>query len=134
VYNQQVLNDAGLSDLKLTRENVTYYNTDMAGKKLEDDMIDINTRHSISPWGGVQYRAPYYADRDYCQVKNSLARKVVANLNAKVSEAALTYLDSTYVPEIGNGKYPIRISYMLPGPGKRTVTGVAEKTISLTKF
>jgi hypothetical protein len=51
-----------------------------------------------------------------------------------VSEASKALLESNHIPLIGNGKYPVRISYVLQGPGQRVVTSVEEKTISLTRF
>jgi hypothetical protein len=132
IYDAHILSDAGLPDMKLTKERTSFYVTNTASKKLDDEMIETNARHVISPWGSLQYRAPYYVDRDYWTIRNVIANKVARGV--QVSEAAKALLESNHIPLIGNGKYPVRISYVLQGPGQRVVTSVEEKTISLTRF
>jgi hypothetical protein len=132
IYDSRVLRDAGFPDLKLTKENVSYYVTRTPSRELEDDMVETNARHAISPWGSLQYRAPYYVDRDYRIVKDAVANK--ARSGAQLSEAAAALLLTDHIPVIEKGKYPVRISYKLQGPGQRVVTSVEEKTISLTEF
>jgi hypothetical protein len=132
MYNKNVLQDAGLPDMKLTKEKVSYYVTRTPSKELEEEMIETNTRPAISPWGSLQYRAPYYVDRDYGIIKDAIANKVVRG--AQVSEAAVALLNTNHIPLIKNGKYPVTISYVLQGPGQRVVTSTEEKTVSLTRF
>ncbi|MDR3184541.1 MAG: hypothetical protein LBT49_03950 [Prevotellaceae bacterium] len=132
IYENRILHDAGLPDMKLTKEETTYYSTNTSSRELEEEMIETNTRHVISPWGSLQYRAPYYVDRDYWTIRNIIANKIASG--AQVSEAAVALLNTNHIPLIENGKYPVKISYVLQGPGERTVTSAEEKTVSLTRF
>jgi hypothetical protein len=132
MYDSRVLHDAGLPGLKLTKENVSYYVTRTPSKELEDEMVETNARHAISPWGSLHYRAPYYVDRDYGIIKSAVADK--ARSGAQISEASAALLFTDHIPLIEKGTYPVRISYKLQGPGQRVVTSVEEKTVSLTEF
>jgi hypothetical protein len=132
IYHERVLNDAGLPELKLTKEEASYYVTNTESVALKEDMIETNTRPAISPWGSLQYRAPYYVDRDYGAIKNALADKAARGV--PMSEEAVALLNTDHIPLIENGKYPVKISYTLQGPGQRVVTSTEEKAISLTRF
>ncbi|MDR2448868.1 MAG: hypothetical protein LBD52_02790 [Prevotellaceae bacterium] len=132
IYDNRLLQDAGLPDMKLTKEEVSYYSTRTPSKELEEEMIETNARHVISPWGSLHYRAPYYVDRDYCAIKNALANKRARG--AQLGEAAAALFRTDHIPLIENGKYPVKISYVLQGPGQRVVTSAEEKTVSLTRF
>jgi hypothetical protein len=132
IYNERVLSDAGLPDMKLTKEEASYYATNTRSRELEEELIATNTRHMISPWGSLQYRAPHYVDRDYWTIRNAIANKAAGG--APISEEAVALLNTNHIPLIENGKYPVKISYVLQGPGERVVTSAKEKAVSLTRF
>jgi hypothetical protein len=71
-------------------------------------------------------------DRDYGIVKNAIATKVMRG--GQLSAAAVALLNTDHIPPIEHGKYPVKISYVLQGPGERVVTSTEEKTVSLTRF
>jgi hypothetical protein len=131
IYHSRVLGDAGLAGKTPDRENATYYVTNTPGKELTQEMIETNTRHHISPWGSLQYQSPFFVDRDYDAIRNALAYKIARG--EPVSEETAALLATNHIPLISNGRYPVKISYTLPG-AERKVTSSVEKNVSLTGF
>lgn len=96
--------------------------------KLDEDMIESNTRPHISSFGAFNYRASYFIDRDFVAVRNALANRVTANSSSDVAK----FLREDHIPDLVNGNYELQLSYTLPG--KNIVTSTVTRTIKLAGF
>jgi hypothetical protein len=133
IYSANMLSAAGMSGKQPPMGGIVRYVTQSAPAALTDDNISANLRPNVSPWGSLQYNAPYYVDRDFVALRNAVANRSLTGLTAEQHAAVEKLLNADHIPLIAVGNYPVKINYVLPGTA-HTVTSSIEKVVTLTKF
>lgn len=129
--NTEMLQSAGKEDLQPpVNPEVVEIALRTKDNQLSKQNIESNSRPAVSPLGSFTYRAAYYVDRDFIELRNELANRLVNTGNG--NKGTEKFLTENHIPDINNGKYELLVEYTLPG--KDIVTSSIKRTIELDGF
>ncbi|MGQ1945723.1 hypothetical protein ACT3CD_01310 [Geofilum sp. OHC36d9] len=95
--------------------------------KLTDEMVRMNNRANVNPFGALNNEVTYYIDRDYKYLRRVLANTIV---DRKLrTENLARFLATNHIPDQTSGNYGLEIRYVLPGKG--IVTSKIERIIEV---